>query len=997
MSETIIIESNREIAYKDELKSLKIAKINEGIPDFPNNKWRTQIQSGISLEVGDQIQIEATMIQQKGSPEETIEISADKNIKNSFGFLDNKAVLEFQYYITNRQQFNCPLPLIDTQINNQVGSESTPDYGLIDVSTFDNFVKAYPYRGIEGMYKDVNGIYQQVDSGGVFSRPPQPIDDSSPIRFYLLNSDGKFKSFETIDNSVIQPDYTISTVNLEIQEGFQTPENIAQKITEQFHERDGTSEGWQNNFVEPLQFNLVGNNIIASSIPLISDKTYRSISTSTGDLLRGRLEGQWATKFSGESGSEGDNYTTQQGLNFLYKNLLCGNPEQFIATTKFMNLRVNFTNGNNVFEDFSTGGIYTGHTNIINNIGQYGCNLCLLDQLDFNDTTITYIYPTDRLTTSSVFMDFLDINENELIVSNALYNPHCIEILADSLIKLSTANEGFTPSTQMNQENKYEYYSSKFKFGRSDDLNSLGANSTKIHLPCPFVIKTNPVSVPKSYQTIPSGKCYVGFAFNGNYDAQHSVRIKTYYNDKLNQHHPQKINFTFPSQSKFSLKNTKGQYFQQDFSKDNNCAIIPVFYKETHLPNENLRDVPFCAFINIDRIRYDGDNPIQIPAPIEGEFFGLSPSCYDNLLSKVVSTQKTTNGQGTYPDHTEVNTRPYSYASYCMIGADNPSLKFDDNSSRMSLSNFHTAVRAGNGIFQEVLDKANDQASIESMCVNSTDSAICGTSNLNAIIPYGNIIQTNFPFPVISSQSGIALSNIYYTDIDGNYIKLDTNIPQQFSDTLFDKLGFICEQLLPFEGKRQNQFNRSNYNKYIGNNVEMSDKLINMVKPFTTNAYISGADQISIVKNAAQQQMENLGTTSLYKSTYINAESDELIAQNLASKLDYPYLVVYSDIVRNTKFYGGKNGQQKVPAMAYLSRNYSTGDYFYTFSTGWNYTIDNPYILTDFSTEIMLPDGSPAPINKDSSVIYKITKPMNITSPQEIIDNEKENKQKTKN
>ena len=177
----------------------------------------------------------------------------------------------------------------------------------------------------------------------------------------------------------------------------------------------------------------------------------------------------------------------------------------------------------------------------------------------------------------------------------------------------------------------------------------------------------------------------------------------------------------------------------------------------------------------------------------------------------------------------------------------------------------------------------------------------------------------------------------------------------------------------------------------------MSDKLINMVKPFTTNAYISGADQISIVKNAAQQQMENLGTTSLYKSTYINAESDELIAQNLASKLDYPYLVVYSDIVRNTKFYGGKNGQQKVPAMAYLSRNYSTGDYFYTFSTGWNYTIDNPYILTDFSTEIMLPDGSPAPINKDSSVIYKITKPMNITSPQEIIDNEKENKQKTKN
>ena len=47
------------------------------IPDFPNNKWRTQIQTGIPLEVGDQIQIEATMIQQKGSPEETIEIYSE--------------------------------------------------------------------------------------------------------------------------------------------------------------------------------------------------------------------------------------------------------------------------------------------------------------------------------------------------------------------------------------------------------------------------------------------------------------------------------------------------------------------------------------------------------------------------------------------------------------------------------------------------------------------------------------------------------------------------------------------------------------------------------------------------------------------------------------------------------------------------------------------------------------------------------------------------------
>ena len=625
--------------------------------------------------------------------------------------------------------------------------------------------------------------------------------------------------------------------------------------------------------------------------------------------------------------------------------------------------------------------------------------MCLLDQLDFNDTTETYTYPTSRLTTAQVFMDYLDINENELITTNALYNINCLNILTKTLQSVAEPTNTITPSTQMTQQAKYDGYNSFFKFGRSDDLNSLGANNTKIHLPCPFVIKTNPVSVPKSYQTIGSGKCYVGFADNGRYDASHGVFVKTFYNEKLNQTDPQRINLTLPSQTKFSLRNTKGQYGDQSLSRDLNVAIIPVFYKEVELVGkENLRDVPFCAFVNIARIRYDGPNPVKIPAPIIGEFFGLSPSCYDNLLSKVVSTQKNLAvGATEYPDYTVENTQPYSYSSYCMIGADNPNLSFDENSSRMALSDFHTGVRAGNGVFQEPLATANDQAAIVSMCVNSRDSAICGTSALNGEAPYANIVQSTVPFPVISSQSGIALSNIYLTGTDGIYKAIDTNTPQQYTDTMFDKLGFTCEQLLPFAGGLQTQFNRSNYNRYIGNNVLLTDKESNMVKPFTTNAYISGADQISIVKNASQQQMENLGATAMNNATYINAESDKLIATNLASKLDYPYLVVYSDIVRNTKFFGGKSGQQKVPAMAYLSRNYSTGDYFYTFSTGWTYTVDNPYVLTDFTTSINLPDGTPAPINKDSSVIYKITKPMNLETPQEILDSEKETKQKIKN
>ena len=509
-------------------------------------------------------------------------------------------------------------------------------------------------------------------------------------------------------------------------------------------------------------------------------------------------------------------------------------------------------------------------------------------------------------------------------------------------------------------------------------------------------------SIPNSYQEVNGHKTLVGWRNECNYDTSHNLRVFTFWDDSFDRNGKSPRPMKLPLNTDFSLLNSEGKFGDISFSKDGGYAIMPVFYKQDKLPVASLKDVPFCAFINVDHVTYDGaNNSVKkvIPAIAQGEFIGVSPSMYDHLLSKVVSTQKVPAlGSTTYPDHTEPNTRTYSYMPYCMIGADNPTLIYDDNSSRMAFKEFHTAVRSGNGIFQEPLDKANEQASIESMVVNNLDSAICGTASTGIKIPYANIVQAKLPFPVISSQSGVALTQVLFPNITDNYERgLDTEIPETFSYTLFDKLGFTAEQLVPFTGFRQNQFNRGNYNSVLGADVMYSQKYNNMVKPFTTNAYISGADQLSIVKNAKGQQMENLGATATNEGTYINAESDSLIAINLPSKLDYPYLVVYSDIVRNTKFFGGANGQQKVPAMAYISRNYATGDYFYSFSTGWTYTIDTPYVLTDFTTQIMLPDGSPAPINKNSSVVYKIIKQAPIPPP--LTDftpqNEKEIKQKT--
>ena len=122
--------------------------------------------------------------------------------------------------------------------------------------------------------------------------------------------------------------------------------------------------------------------------------------------------------------------------------------------------------------------------------------------------------------------------------------------------------------------------------------------------------------------------------------------------------------------------------------------------------------------------------------------------------------------------------------------------------------------------------------------------------------------------------------------------------------------------------------------------------------------------------------METLGAIARREQTNTNTESDALNAINLPSKLDYPYLIVYSNIVENTNHYGGPTGYDKLPAIAYITRNYASGDYFYAFATTWAYTADKDYILTDIKTDIRLPDGRAAPIDPNSSIIYKITKPL---------------------
>ncbi len=259
--------------------------------------------------------------------------------------------------------------------------------------------------------------------------------------------------------------------------------------------------------------------------------------------------------------------------------------------------------------------------------------------------------------------------------------------------------------------------------------------------------------------------------------------------------------------------------------------------------------------------------------------------------------------------------------------------------------------------------------------------------------PFPFVSQINDPNnPINSSQSGVAIIRLTCPNASGTLTKnLTCDKPFEYVGTLFDKMGFDLEQIIPFTGEQNSIFNRENYNRYIGYNQPLSDKYQNMVKPATTNAYVSGNLALGFTQNYWGSPMENLGAVNLQIPAKTEAVSDSIIANKIAKKMSYPYLVVHSDIVEQHRTFYGGSYICPTPSLGYISRNYSEADYFFGFSTDWEYIVDKPHLINSFTIDIRLPNGQPAPLDSNSSLIFKIIKNNN---PDIIIKKDTNNKKK---
>jgi len=485
-SDTIIIECNRQIALKQELDTLGgIVEDPHNRFTPPNNKWKNIIQSGIPINTGDQVAVEATMINTKGTPDETIEFLGDNNSTNTADLVDNATDLEINYYINNLRQFNFNLPCVETggaPVFRITGEATAIDYGLPNLTTFASFQAQYPSQSMEGFEYSpgTNPGYASTPlAGGVFSNSPEGLVNPSPKRLYCIDKFIPSNTATGLDSAL--PLKRTTTIRLDVEEGFNTPDAVANRLTSQLQGRLGNANSWSSAFVEPKTFTtdtgvLVSNNeMVATTTP-----TYAIIPTSTGALAYGRADGTYTAGFVGETSGVGANYTEQSGIRQFYGNLLSADPDCYLARCALWN-----------YTHDDAGEIVNINKTNFGNFGMCKLNqfeVCFADLMNTEahlGTEIVADSPTTNQTLTNPVL--LKLDENSLIPTNLIYNSNGLlkqralrrarEFLPDSaeapVANLDPRNPAIDP-----------FFDMEMPYGRASDL-SLGINKAVINLSPP--------------------------------------------------------------------------------------------------------------------------------------------------------------------------------------------------------------------------------------------------------------------------------------------------------------------------------------------------------------------------------------------------------------------------------------------------------------------------------------------------------------------------------
>lgn len=396
-----------------------------------------------------------------------------------------------------------------------------------------------------------------------------------------------------------------------------------------------------------------------------------------------------------------------------------------------------------------------------------------------------------------------------------------------------------------------------------------------------------------------------------------------------------------------------------------------------------------------------------------------------------------------------INLNNFDYQEFMnmfYIGANNPTIFFDNISQHFGIKNLHTAEITGEEVNAGSLMYGTGTTEKPAQTIPSNDSGgqVCykinkrlnyvdfspdmkpyhykieaqlygdstGVDSNQAVPPYNHnadgvqVHQQEISETIYPSNKNIEVGAVFDSQ-SGVYWDIGGTCPKEYFDKSFwGILGFTYEQYNPTEITSNN-----GRQARIG-----TDNMFNL-ELATTNCQVVSTDLQQYPMNiwgynkyscqlAAPilAQWKPQGSTWIDESTpgwktypdpplafnfhppiVEETQSIELRAEKLPKLMSRPYYTIRSDIIDVSKYIGGPKGGNRMPIVAICDKLNGNKDYFFTDAAGLAFTITKPISLSTITISIHDPDGTDAVVDNNSSVIFRISKNKN-TSRFKILD-----------
>ena len=412
-------------------------------------------------------------------------------------------------------------------------------------------------------------------------------------------------------------------------------------------------------------------------------------------------------------------------------------------------------------------------------------------------------------------------------------------------------------------------------------------------------------------------------------------------------------------------------------------------------------------------------------------FLGISNSFNDNPACVPMNSddqRKTYFGGRTAAGFSAMpEDAPWNYQNYINIGATNASCEFNSDKARFEFTYFYTPQT-----LSAAYQTANNKGAA-GIAQGGTEVAIIneeGLSNTASTNPAGSSIkfydrqisgniggaagQVNVPCDGVGindTMSGVFINKVWLVKPDteipsmeklndfydktnlfstqNNYLDMTKDwieaTPDQWEGNILDRMGYSYYDIFPPLGSNKNRFNEFTYASQAPQVCNQSKKpgtmnsKTNIANALFLDAYFNS--QVS-PPPATEADIVGLPLYGLGQNGFIQvnqiADSPAIRASNLPQLFDTPYYLIQTTGLVEPEQWIGLNGIIQ-PTIYYCMKNYSQSDFFYGYASTYSLMAEKDHPVGSIHTEIRRPDtGELVPLGDNSSVIYKITRKLEI-------------------